>query len=332
MPVTRLDDAGVSAILDGPRRLSLRFNAPQPVRDVLLLLVHRTGLSLAASPEVDGMFVGELVDLTLRQALDLVLEPLGLEYVLDGTAIRVASRRAESRSFDVNIITARRAGNTSGDAFDEVTAGVPALLSPDGRYSVDRKAGIVVVSDYPERLDRVGTYIESLERRLRRQVIIQARVVEVMTPDATRRAVDWTAAAKTARSGAASATAAMDFDAFVAALRAQGTVRLLASSEVPALHNEQATIRTGVEGTRFDGFALNVTPHITSDGEVLMKVAPAVMTEVAEAGTGRPIAPPASAIFDVSTAVRVRDGETLVLPALRRGHSEVAVILTAKVM
>src|SRR4051794_3705671 len=74
VPVTRLDGPGISS-LDAPRRLSVSFATPVPVRDVLSLLVRGTPFSLSIDARVDGVFVGELKDVTLRQALESVLVP-----------------------------------------------------------------------------------------------------------------------------------------------------------------------------------------------------------------------------------------------------------------
>ncbi len=337
LPVTHLDEPGASATLDATRPLSLRFSAPMPIRDVLLLLVRDTGLSLVTEPGVEGTFIGELSGVTLRRALDLVLTPQGLDYEVTGTAIRVFRRRMETRFIDVNV-AGPRPGEAPDGAFDDVTAGARALSSAEGRVAFDRKAGVVQVTDYPERLERIALYFESVERRLRRQVDIQARVVEVTLADSAALAVNWSAALDKARIAPAGGMETVDFEELVAALREQGTVKVLASADVKALHNEQATLRVGTEEVFFvkdgdqtrahtllDGFALTVTSRVTADGTVLMSVAPSVRRseESAKARDRRTV--PAVAVSEVSTAVRLRDGETLVLPGIRReGEREAA--------
>jgi type II secretory pathway component GspD/PulD (secretin) len=195
---------------------------------------------------------------------------------------------------------------------------------------MDRKAGLVHVTDYPEHIDRAAAYIESVERRLNRQVEIRARVIEVTLPDANAPAVDWTRAVLQARTATGKGET-LDFDRFLAALARQGTVMVLTASDVRTLHNEQAVIRVGVERTAFEGFVLAVTPQIGADGTILMTVAPAVSRAVAEGHDGTSSAP-VLGTSDLSTAVRVRDGETLVLPGLRRARSDIAVLLTTKVI
>ena len=328
LPVTRLDDSEAAAILDAPRTLALRFSTPVPVRQVLMLLVRDTGLSLATSADADATFAGELAGVTLRQALDLVVRPQGLDYRLEGNAIRVFRRETVTRILDVNAIAARREGNSAGDTFDDLAKSLAALLSSAGRIGVDRKAGLVHVTDFPERIERVSAYIESVERRLNRQVEIEARVIEVVLPEPGAPGVNWIQAIAQART-APGPGAVVDLQRLVNALKVQGTVNVLTTSGVKALHNEQATVRVAAQAPAGDAFALVVTPQIAADGTVLLTVAPSVSYPIA-GPTGSP--GPAIASSEVSTAVRVHDGDTLVLPGIRRARSEIAVLLTTKVI
>ena len=52
------------------------------------------------------------------------------------------------------------------DFFDELTAGIATLLSDEGRFNLDRKAGLLQVTDLPDRLDRVGVYLEAVVNRV----------------------------------------------------------------------------------------------------------------------------------------------------------------------
>ena len=71
-------------------------------------LVRDTDLSVVPDPDVEGTFVGELKNVTLRQALDLVLRPRDLDYSVQGSFIRVFKRRMETRIFAVDYVATRR--------------------------------------------------------------------------------------------------------------------------------------------------------------------------------------------------------------------------------
>ena len=78
------------------------------------------------------------------------------------------------------------------------------LLTERATFNVDRKAGLLQVTDFPERLDRVSLYLDAVQDRVQRQVQIDARVIEVEPSDAKAVGVDWATVART-MSGAATA-------------------------------------------------------------------------------------------------------------------------------
>ena len=86
LPLTQLDDRGVAADLD-TRAFTLTFAQPVPIKDVLLLLVRGTSLSVIPDPAIGGSFIGELKNVSVRQALELILPPLGLNYSAAGAFI-----------------------------------------------------------------------------------------------------------------------------------------------------------------------------------------------------------------------------------------------------
>ena len=275
LPVTRLEEEPREAYLDAGRTLSLRIAAPRPVQQVLLQLVRNTRFSIVSAPGVEGAFVGDLKDVTLKQALDLVLHPLGLDYAVDRSFIRVFPRRMETRLFDVNYVQTARAshrtlgaaragaGGSTGsrwsidasdtaDLFEEVASGVKTLVSADGRFNLDRKAALLQVTDYPDRLDRVGLYVEAVEQRVTRQVQIRALVVEVTLKPEFAAGLDWRALraslgqqAEASPGGRTLWVDLADPSALIAALGAQGAVNVLARPQVVAMNNEPAFMRVG---------------------------------------------------------------------------------------
>jgi len=58
---------------------------------------------------------------------------------------------------------------TKTDIFSDLVAGVRTLLSEKATFSVDRKAGLLQVTDFPERLERVSVYLDAVQDRARRQ-------------------------------------------------------------------------------------------------------------------------------------------------------------------
>jgi MSHA biogenesis protein MshL len=111
-----LPPLAVSQIEDGRRSealsqtLSLSFAEPISIRDLLLLLVEKTTLSVVLDPDVDGTFTGDLKNVTLQQALDLVLEPHGFVAAIQDNVVRVRREQVQTRLFNINYVATRRSG------------------------------------------------------------------------------------------------------------------------------------------------------------------------------------------------------------------------------
>lgn len=376
-PVTRIDDRVRAADLDGPRLISLSVSKPMPLQSLLLLLVDGTPFSLVSDAAVSGTFSGDLKDLTMRQALEAVLFPRDLDYDVQGNLIRVFPRKPSTRLFDVNYLNVRRTwqrgvrsavaipgqpaaadSRTSieSDLFGELNAGVQALLSDTGRMHIDRTAGLVTVTDFAERLEQVGVYVEAVQLRATRQVRLEARVFEVALSDAAAASIDWTAVA--ARTGAsfhaeaargAAGVRIDDFDALIKAIAEQGTVVMIASPHVVAMNNEPAVMRAGTQGVYFtpasridehgrafpgdartsspgtvlQGLTLTVTPQIAADGIVQLSVAPTYAQKTGESKAPGGGSVPVLHISEADTLVRVHGGETVVIAGLLRERETV---------
>ena len=324
LPLTQLDERVLAGDLDN-RSFSLTFAQPVPVKDLLLLLVRGTSLSIVPDPAVGGTFIGELKNVTVRQALGLILRPLGLDYGVDGSVVRVFRREAETRIFDLNFIATERTGQTmvgaeggsrtsagvttvaKADVFDDLANGVRMLLTEHATFNVDRKAGLLQATDFPERLDRIALYLDAVQDRVHRQVQIDARVIEVEPNDAAVNGIDWASLALK-MSGAATADVPVatrrtmnglrvtDVARLLALLADQGTVTILASPRLLTLNNEPSIVRT-------ETMSFSVTPQISSDSVLTLSLTPIVKAPV---------------VIESDLLARVADGETLVVSGFTR--------------
>jgi type II secretory pathway component GspD/PulD (secretin) len=348
LPLTQLDERALAADFDN-RTFTLTFALPVPIRDLLLLLVRGTSLSVAPDPAINGTFIGELKNVTVRQALGLILPSLGLDYRIDGAFIRVFRREPDTRLFDVNVLATARtggtlvggtsaggssatvAGTTATDVFAEIATGVRTLLSERATFSIDRKAGLLQVTDFPERLERVAFYLETVHDRVHRQLQIDVRVIEVELTDATAQTLDWAALARFGVAAGADGPPRLnvnglritDVNQFIAGLYAQGRVSVIATPRVLALNNEPALVRAASESPaaragerpQLGSVTLEVTPQISADGVITLSLSPIVTIQDAD----RDNTPPAvTAIRETDTVARMADGETLVLAGFTR--------------
>lgn len=398
--VTQLDERQRLADLESNRTFSLTFAEPTPIPDLLLLLVRDTRLSVVPDPDVQGTFRGELKDVTLRQALELILQPSGLDYSVQGNLIRVFRRRVETRIFDLNFVVTRRSGaralaassgtgggavtsvlagagtttiaegtsvgalgagssaqvsgTDGGDLFADLTLGIQTLLSPDGKFNMDRKAALLQVTDYPDRLDKVGLYLDAVQTRASRQVQIQARVIEVELRDEFAAGIDWKAVigsagesvsvmqtlTPTTSGGFTASLDIRDFSGLVKAFATQGRVNVVASPRVNAMNNEPAIMRIGTQDVFFittsqidattgrilqttvtpqpitEGVVLSVTPQVAGDGMINMSISPSITERTGQATSRFGDTVPILTVREADTLVRVHENETIVIAGL----------------
>lgn len=388
LAVTQLDERHQGSDLDSIRPLDITLSDPTPVVDLLMMLVRDTRISIVPDPDVTGTFQGDLKRVTLRQALEMILQPRGYDYSVQGNLIRVFKRRLETRRFDLNYVVTRRSGSRTlaasnsvtasgsgmmpdgiansqgssaqvtgvdaGDIFSDLAVGVQTLLSPGGKFNMDKKAAMLQVTDYPDRLDQVQLYLDAVHNRATRQVQIQAKVIEVVLSEEFSAGINWnlvvrragdavSVTQRVAPTSSGTVTVGLhikDFTGLLNALATQGKVNVMSSPTVNALNNEPAIMRVGTQDVFFkttaqtdavtgrilqttvepqsitEGVVLSVTPQISGDGMINMSISPSLTERTGEATSRFGDTVPILSVRETDTLVRVHENETIVIAGL----------------
>jgi MSHA biogenesis protein MshL len=238
---------------------------------------------------------------------------------------------------------------SNADFWSQLQATLVSIVGDgEGRsIVVDRHSGLVVVRAMPGELRDVEAYLTDAQDSLQRQVILEAKVIEVELNDGFQSGIDWAAISSSrdyaigntsiARGaarlvvdnrGAAAINAAGDvalnsgldvsdipfgnvfalgasssnFASLITLLSTQGSVHVLSSPRVSTVNNQKAVIKVGsdeffvtdissdnnttIAGTTtspdltltpfFSGIALDVTPQISKQGEVILHIHPSI--------------------------------------------------------
>jgi MSHA biogenesis protein MshL len=273
------------------------------------------------------------------------------------------------------IVLRDAAGGDTSDAAASASAGGRQVL-------VAEQSGLVLVRAEPAIQDEVESFLDAMTRATERQVLIDARILEVTLGDSfdlgidleyapdigggtqgvvarlidpTRRdAVVQTALSAPLTDGGVTFGIAGDrLSAQLRALAAQTDVRVVSTPRVATLNNHKALIKvvrnqvffiaeTDVQlvegvGTSITtdfvpqivpiGVTLDVTPRISSDGQITMHIHPSVSEIVAvqsqpstTPGTQQLGSLPVIDLRETDTVVRVQDGETIVIGGLMRSR------------
>jgi MSHA type pilus biogenesis protein MshL len=236
-----------------PDKLFSIYARDSSIQDVLLAFSKESDLNMVIDPDLNGKVTIDLKRVTLKEALDTILFPMGWTYRIDGKFIKVSRPQMETRIFTLNYIATKRSGkrevyastSTGGGLETSSLPGQQVALSPGGtrtgytdlisvdevdlwkeiqkgleglifgavqekeipsdkekttwtrvdekgkKLIINKSAGIIMVTDYPVHLNKVASYLETVEGSSQRQVSIQAKIMEVILSDDHKEGINW---------------------------------------------------------------------------------------------------------------------------------------------
>ena len=117
-----------------PQKLFSFFARDASIQDVLLSFSRESDLNIVIDPEVSGKVTIDLKRVTLREALDAILFPLGWTYHIDGRFIQITRPQMETRLFTLNYLTTKRTGKR--DVYASTGGGIQAAGTNIGQQGI----------------------------------------------------------------------------------------------------------------------------------------------------------------------------------------------------
>jgi MSHA biogenesis protein MshL len=190
---------------------------------------------------------------------------------------------------------------SKGNFWPTLQLTLTAMVGTDaGRaVTVSGQSGLVTVRAYPQELQQVAKYLDKIQNNLGRQVILEAKILEVQLNDDYQAGIDWSAIRFAQRGtnlnspiingyGFPSGTTPFtngtsapvppgsignpgffsaniggeNFGAIINLLESQGNVQVLSSPRISTVNNQQAVIKVGTD----DFFVTSVTSNVTPAG------------------------------------------------------------------
>jgi MSHA biogenesis protein MshL len=285
---------------------------------------------------------------------------------------------------------------TASDFWNDLTQSLHTLVASTGgrQIVVNSASGVIAVRASPRELRDVQQFLDQVQDVAVREVLLEAKVIEVELADGMQAGINWAAIAQRGSRTAsgfqtgpqsgfntsdlltqpgrtvnlnpggtpltslptnvlggafALAVNATNFSAYIELLATQGKTHVLSSPRVSTINNQKAVIKAGTDeffvtgvssntvvGTAsatnrdvtltpfFSGVALDVTPQISSDGQVLLHIHPTIsdVTEkvknltVAGVTDSLPLA--LSQVRESDSVVKVKSGQVIVIGGLMR--------------
>lgn len=381
-----------------------------PAKAFFLGLVDGLEINMLVHPDIKQKISLNLKKVTLEETLEAVRDSYGLEYIKTNYGYRILPKALLNKVFHLNYLNVSRQGSsglsvssghiynqsdsqTSGDSKSVASASrletqantdfwknlqqtIQVIIgNGEGRrVIVDAQAGLVVVRAFPDELAAVNDFLNKAELSLQKQVIIEAKILEVTLNDGYQAGIQWdtfgagldaTFADSTKDSAASLSSEEItnpdslagifslnfntpDFTGVIRLLQRQGEVQVLSSPRISTVNNQKAVIKVGTDeffvtdvSTNttttttttntspevsltpfFSGIALDVTPQIGSNNDVILHVHPSVTevierNKVIEIGDSTFDLPMAfSSIRETDSIIKAKNGQVVVIGGL----------------
>jgi MSHA biogenesis protein MshL len=317
------------------------------LRQVLYIIAQNAGLNLIINSDVDA---NTTITLTLdkapiEDALDTVMELSGCSYTLKNNMLYV--QQYSQRTFSIPYIHTQssfdstlggdilgqnaKASGVSGkfalnyknpieanDFYKQIEANIKETLSPNGKYTLNKFTGTLIVTDTKKSLDNIDSMLKKIKKSASRQVLIEAKILEVVLNDEHELGVDWntlpgaigdfTLSQTLGLSKAVAGTFSYSdkhLNAVMHALDTAGDVETLSNPRIKVSSGQSALFTSGklvpfwdlevtpstttgttitpaiYEYTRrdvLDGLSLGVTANITEEGQIILNIVPVTST------------------------------------------------------
>ena len=295
------------------------------------------------------------------------------------------------------LVSTSIATTSNNDFWGDLTASLNGIVGTENGRNVivNLQSGVIVVRAMPNEIRNVESFLQLMQINIERQVILEAKIINVQLNDESQSGVNWSIFAKGGRStgiigninpnstlassgngdlnssnlsarngtnlanGAATslggslfaiALQGANFSALLSFLETQGNVQVLSSPRIATINNQKAVLKVGtdeffVTGVStstvastgatttvpevtlqpfFSGIALDVTPQIDQDDNIILHMHPSISQvstvnkQISLGGNLTQVNLPlaSSNISETDSIVRTRDGRVIAIGGL----------------
>ncbi len=172
----------------------------------------------------------------------------------------------------------------------DVEMNLTKMISSSGKYSFNKLAGLVMVTDSPQVLDKIASYIELVNLETNKQILVEVKILEVTLSRENSFGIDWNAIYKNlgdikqlslSSNFAAqnlvspglftltatgpkddSGTVTNGLSVLIKALQSQGKVEVISQPKIMLLNNQAAMVQVGT----VTSYVANTTTTTSSAG------------------------------------------------------------------
>jgi len=266
----------------------------EDLRLILYSLSKAVGMNLIINPEVtidEKLLTINFEKVSASTVLKEILNSFDLYYEIEGNVIRI--NPYQEKMFRLNFLdtyietdfvvggdvlgagdqdgmeglsgtfklTGKGSEKGKGNPYDVIEDMVRRTVSQGGKYSINRISGSLYVKDTPATIRIISKVINHTKKMLSRQILIEARIIEIVLSDEYKYGIDWSVVRQDVDSKEKRITGTSwvsdvglaiqgiyrhyNIDATIDALNGFGEMKVVSNPTIRAKHGQPAIISVG---------------------------------------------------------------------------------------
>jgi len=359
------------------RLFSLQVVNPISLKSILSDLVNECKINIIIKDKEAKNKISQNIEflnienVSLDEFLKILFQKANLFYELNENKLIISNYK--TKTFRIDFIPNSITGSTNIDSDDDTNSIktdynfnfwdnlknniIQILKNTDSDYKepiIDKNSGLITVTANKNQLKEVKSYINDLNNRLHKEVLIDVKIYTVMLSDSHKTGIDWSKFSLSLSSQSVPINAAniigrnsvfkeavFNVEGLLNFLAKNGNVNSISNPKIVTLNNQKAIIKVGetinykyassvttdnngnpateynIEN-KFVGVLLDITPQISDNNEVILSINPRISAfkDPTQLTNSNREMPPDTQENTLISVVRLKDGDTLVLGGL----------------
>ena len=272
------------------KRVSLTINESLPLKSVLYEIAKQLKINIQIDPSINSKVIFMADNKPFIEVVDAICDIANLRYTIQNDFLKIVEDLPYSQNYDVQFlnlsrdsenkiaiateVTGSKNNNTTNnndlsvansdstvtfkaksEFWDDLSNGIKIILSSDNnnKYSINKQSGIITVYANSKCHKDVQLYLDQIRESNNSQVLIEAKIIEVVLNNEYRRGINWNMLLKNSNITAnftnnsenmpSFSYKISDVDNIIKALEQFGSVRTISNPRITTMNNQAAVIK-----------------------------------------------------------------------------------------
>ncbi|WP_333023683.1 secretion system protein [Wolbachia endosymbiont of Pentidionis agamae] len=302
--------------------MSVNISEDVPIKDLLIEVGKLADINLDINPKISGSIILKLKDKPIKEVIESIVHSAKLRYTLENNVIKIEQNLPYIKSYHINFINIERSAKSAthsqimtqaddnsnntlesqykSDLWSSIEKEFYTIINSNGTddgefFSFNKETGIILLNARNEIHKAVEKYIKKTKRILSSQVMIEARIVEVVLNDEHLTGINFEALNNDIKLAAIENNFSNDLGYIMKELDKFGALKVVSGSKIQTINNQQAMMTFARKYVYFAtdtysknmhnvpvGAILTVHPSINLDTEKIFVNLHTVLSRISE--------------------------------------------------